>query len=796
MFRYSLRSAITLVCLTFLGVGTTTAASWPSLRGPRFDGSVEDAGAFAQGNEDISLAWKAPLGSGYSSVVVDQGRVVTMFASETVDLLAAFDTNSGEELWRYEIGETYNGHDGSHDGPISTPLIADGKIFGLGPWGQLFALDAATGAELWSTHLVEDHGANKPHYGFSTSPVIADGVLVVQVGAGEGKSVAGFEAASGKLLWSQGDGEIHYHSPIVAEIDGKTQILAATGTDLVSLDPASGEVFWSTRHGGDEAAMGGATIVPVPAGENRILLLNKIDSSVMLEVGHGTEGFEITELWSSNAMRGTYVIPVIHDGFIYGMTGRIFTCVDAATGETRWKSREPGDGFPTLVGDKLVIITKPGTLHVANASPEGYQEVARLDLFEEHSWSSVAFADGHIFARSMAHLARIDPSRADGDGEALTRLVANTQLGRFLTENSANPDLETAMEQYLEKQTSLPIVEPSGAVHFVYRGDARDVGIVGDMIGARREDPMTRIESTDFFYYTTFLEPNAAVTYGFIVDYEDPIADPENPRTASGLFGEVSWLAMPAWDGPAFDPETETASQGRLEILEWDSEVREGQKRTAQVYLPAGYTTETEHRYPVAYIHGGQQALGEGGAKQALDQLIGDRVEPLIAVFVIFDEENPRQDLGDWETYSDMIQKELVPTIDEKYRTRPDRLSRASVGSGRGAANAALLGALRHADTFGRVAVQSATLMAADQIAELVPHAADQPMVIYQEWGTYDLRSPHEAWNMANGNRQLWALLRERGYRPAGGEYPQGFGWSCWKSQTDDWLRALFPNAS
>lgn len=796
MFRSLLRSAIPLISLSIGLAAPAMATSWPSLRGPNYDGSVADASVFAGEGDALSLAWKTALGSGYSSVAVADGRAITLFAAGEVDVAAAFSTSTGAEIWRYEIGKTYNGHDGSHDGPVSTPVIADGKVFGLGAWGELFALDAATGEEKWSTHLADDHGATKPHYGFSTSPILAGDVLIVQIGAGEGKAIGGFAADTGELLWTRGNGEIHYHSPVAAEIDGRNQVLAASVTELVSLDPTSGEVLWTYTHGGDERAMGGATIVPVPAGENRILLLNKIDSSVMLEIVPGGDGYQVSELWSTNAMRGTYVIPVIHDGFIYGMTGRIFTCVDAATGETRWRSREPGDGFPTLVGDKLVIITKPGTLHVANASPEGYQELARLDLFEEHSWSNVAFADGQIFARSMAHLARIDPSRAAGAAGGGATLTANTDFGRFLAENESSPNRKAALDRYLQDQGTPPIVEPSGAVHFLYRGEADDVGIVGDMIGARREDPMTRIEGTDVFYYTTFLEPDAAVTYGFIVDYaEEPVADPANPATASGLFGEVSWLAMPAWEGPAFDSDAEAASQGRLETLEWESTVREGQKRMAQVYLPAGYDTHTSHRYPVAYIHGGQQALGDGEAKQALDHLLGERVEPLIAVFVEVDEENSREDLDDWESYSDMIQKELVPAVDGKYRTRADRLWRASVGTGRGAANVALLGALRHGETFGRVAMQSAALMAADQIAELVPHAAEQPMVIYQEWGTYDLRSPHEAWSMADGNRQLWALLRERGYRPTGGELPHGFGWACWKSQTDDWLQALFPKS-
>ncbi|NIM62860.1 MAG: hypothetical protein GTO30_14805, partial [Acidobacteria bacterium] len=59
----------------------------------------------------------------------------------------------------------------------------------------------------------------------------------------------------------------------------------------------------------------------------------------------------------------TYVTPALHEGYLYGMSGRIFTCVDAASGETKWRSRQPGDGFPTVVGDKLVVITKPGSLH-------------------------------------------------------------------------------------------------------------------------------------------------------------------------------------------------------------------------------------------------------------------------------------------------------------------------------------------------------------------------------------------------------------------------------------------------
>jgi enterochelin esterase family protein len=311
----------------------------------------------------------------------------------------------------------------------------------------------------------------------------------------------------------------------------------------------------------------------------------------------------------------------------------------------------------------------------------------------------------------------------------------------------------------------------------------RDVGIVGDMIGFRREDPMTRLE--------TRLEPDAAVTYGFIPDYGEPIPDPNNSHKGEGLFGEVSWFAMPAWKAPSFLGEVGASRGGRLETVEWDSEVREGQKRTAQVYLPAGYDTDGDRRYPVLYVHNGQDALDQGSMKNALDQLIGTSVDTVIAVFVLADEENPRGDLGEAESYAEMIVKELVPRIDGQYRTIDDPLARATVGAGRGG-NAALFSAFTHPDVFGRVGAQSAT-MGADEMREMAGSADEMPMVIYLEWGTYHLRSPHEAWDLGEENRKLWTQLREAGYKPAGGEVPEGYGWACWRGHTEELLAALYP---
>jgi len=792
MRRHVVRG-ILLVCVGLAvssGAGPV-AAEWPGFRGPNSDGTVLEARLFGGDAAALRVDWMRDLGSGYSAVAVTDGRVVTMFADGDADVLAAFDPETGDELWRYRIADAYKGHDGSHDGPISTPLIHGGRVYGVGPYGHLFAVDAGTGQEIWKTHLVDDHAGKAPFYGFTTSPVMADGVLVVETGAEGGKAIVGFDPATGAALWSVGEDQFEYHSPIVATIGGRRQVVAAGKTNVYGLDAKTGGVLWQYEHGGDERAMGGMTIVPVPAGDDRLFLMNKIDSSVMLSVKREGDAYRVAEMWNSNAIKSSYVVPVYHDGYLYGMSNRIFTCVDASTGETVWRSREPGDGFPTIVGNHLVIITKPGSLHVAKASTAGYEEVAQLELFGEHSWSEVAYAGGHFYARSMGHLARIEVAGGVDTPKGDESWIARTGFGHFLAEVAQTEDKSAVVEAFFEQQASFPIVEEAGVVHFLYRGEATDVGIVGDMIGFRREDPMTRIDGTDVFYYSTRLEPEAAVTYGFIPDYGEPIADPLNPQRGAGLFGEVSFLAMPAWQPPVFLDEPEPSRAGRIETLEWESAVREGQTRAARVYLPAGYDEDAGRRYPTLYVHNGKEALEDGRMQHALDHLLGREVEPVIAVFVIPEEENPRRDLGDVEGYAKMIVEELVPKIDAQYRTVDDPLARATVGSGRGA-DAALYSSFKYPQVFARVAAQSATT-GADELREMARSADEQPLVIYLEWGTYHLRSPHEAWDLAQENREIWSLLREAGYRPAGGEVPEGYGWSCWAGRTDEMLTALYP---
>ncbi len=793
--------------LLFATSSLAAAADWPSFRGAAADGAIRNAVFESDQPLGLRVAWKRPLGSGYSSVSVAGGKAVTMYSDGERDHLIALDQATGHEHWQVDMGPTYHGHDGSHTGPISTPLIHDGKVFALGPFGRLLAVALDDGEVAWSVELAETLGAKKPHYGFSTAPLMVDGVLVVQVGGAEGSAFAGIDPATGEARWTTGDDGVANQSPVPVPVGESTAVMAVGDKKLVALHPETGEVFLEFEHEGI-GARGVQSLMPVLAGDGRVFLAHRDNSSRMVRIGHGEDGAPTVEsMWESSSIRNSYNVAVYHEGYVYAFSSRFLTCVDAETGEAAWKSRAPGDGFLMLVDGHLVIQTKDGSLHVARATPDGYQELASTELFrDELAWSPPGFADGSIYTRSLGEVARVDlvwgeaPTRMASSGGAVD--LAGTRFGAFLSEVEAAADKHAVIEAFLAEQESFPIVEDGGLVHFVYYGEADDLALGGDMIGSRQEVPMTRIEETDLFYYSTHLEPDARVAYVFIKDYEE-LLDQRNPNQhMSTVYGRdmemifrpdtaiwMSWLAMPEWRAPDHVEEVAEEMRGSIDSHQLESEVL-GRPVNLSIYLPRGYAESSDARYPVAYVYGGTVAQQAGRMGSTLDNLIGESIAPLIVAFV--DAPMPPFQMAQ---YGEVLANEVVPFVDETYRTRAERDARASVGAGF-PGYGAMFAAFTRRDTFGRIGVLSPLMLTSMRtpLEQVVPPAdTELPVEIYFDWGKYDLRNPHENWDLAAELADFDGFLRERGYEPLGGETPEGAGWSGYRSRTDDLFSTLFP---
>lgn len=125
-----LSCALLLFCLLCGPVDALHSQDWPEIRGENGVGSFSPGGALA-GDEAVELkvAWKKKIGSGYSSVVVADGRVIVMYSDRDEDVVACLDSESGEKTWKKTIGSRFIGKNGSFDGPISTPAIRADRVF-------------------------------------------------------------------------------------------------------------------------------------------------------------------------------------------------------------------------------------------------------------------------------------------------------------------------------------------------------------------------------------------------------------------------------------------------------------------------------------------------------------------------------------------------------------------------------------------------------------------------------------------------------------------------------------------
>ncbi len=424
--RLPLRSALAL-CL----LATPIAADdWVQYRGPDSTGVVEAGLPAGDGDLALEVAWKSDIGSAYSGVAVQGDVAVTVFVAGENDVVGAFSTVSGEELWRATLEPTYKGHDGSHDGAIATPLIAGDHVYALGAWGRLSAFELATGEQVWTTHLVEDVGLAKPWYGFGSSPLAAAG-SVITGGNGEEGTLVAFDLATGEVRWRVGTDSIHYQSPILTTLADRAQVVVGAGKSVFAADPDSGELLWSFEHGGS-GGRGAGSLTVLPLGGDRLFIDHDDHKSALLKVTSTDDGYEVEKVWEDKALVNSYIPPVSAAGSLYGYSTRFLTSVDPSDGSTRFRSREPGDGFPIIVGDQMVVLTKAGTLHWGPVPEDAWTETGSLDLFESHSWTPPAFANGSLFVRSFGQLARVDLSRGAATLEVAQRAAGEDRRDRRL----------------------------------------------------------------------------------------------------------------------------------------------------------------------------------------------------------------------------------------------------------------------------------------------------------------------------------------------------------------------------
>ena len=761
-----IRSISLLAMIVIFSTSAIHADDWNLWRGPNCDGRIEAFGYFPKGAFGLDVVWKQNVGSAYSSMSIVDGHLLTMFNDGDADYLARIKLQAGNEIWRYRVGKIYKAHDGGHDGPVSTPVADKQRVYALGPRGRLFAVDCETGKEIWSLHLVHRFGAQTPFWGFATTPIVFEDLLIVQVGGRGDYGIVAFDKSNGEIRWHRGLGRTEYRSPILANVDGHAQIVASDSSQTIGFSPTDGKRLWQYEGGIANSK------TPLFLGNRKILLLR-----------HGCELIELNEdldrassVWRSRELRNNFDVASFHNGCLFGFTGRYLTCVDIETGNRRWRARQPGGKGLVIVDGHLIVMGDHGDVVVAEADCHAYREKARVNVSDGAAYSWPCFSDDTIVVRNLKHMAALKPVEMS---KQLTRPIVTSDWFRsFIKQVESTEQKEKVVDEFFQQHPELPVIEDDRFVHFVFRGEAEDVGIQGTMLASGEQDPLFRIAGTNFFHRSYPIEPGANWEYQFIVDFDAKIADSRNPNRSSS---DSNWseLFTESWVESKFAAPFDRQKKGRIKTTRLKASDSNFSGHVS-IYLPHNYREESRH--PLVVVLDGEAWLNEGQSVEVFDHLFESRESPPIVALV-----SPvnRAELGGNRTqpYSATMANELVPQLQKEFRV--DSSKTATIVGRRGAAVAAVYTSLRYPDVFGRcfaISYGRADTVRADHVSELIQSGITDKPEFHVAWNRYEVWRP-QSFDCREQSRELSEQLNRHGFSVTGGEAKTGFGWRSWRAQ-------------
>ena len=396
------------------------AEDWPQWRGSRRDGSWKEEGIRETfPTEGLPVRWRAPVGYGFSSPVIAQGRVYVTDAlldrPKVSGRVLCFEETTGKLLWNFSREKTsypdWAFVPGQEPGPNATPVVQDGKVYATGPQAHnLYCLEAASGKLVWEMDLAQDYQIEETAT-ISASPLVDGDRVILQVGGKPDACVVAFDRKSGKEIWRSLNETGSHASPILIKSGGRRQLIVWTTQSVSSLDPATGKLFW--REG---FAAGSSGAIATPVFSNDQLLV----SGLMLKLDEKKPSASV--LWPESHVATRRILsgtstPLLQGNHVYSLNSAgNLVCLEADTGRQVWETdrvTRPKGGSSacmhmTVNGDSVFIYNELGELILAHLSPRGYEEISRTTLVvptygfggRKLTWAAPSFANGHVFARN------------------------------------------------------------------------------------------------------------------------------------------------------------------------------------------------------------------------------------------------------------------------------------------------------------------------------------------------------------------------------------------------------------
>jgi outer membrane protein assembly factor BamB len=392
---------------------STASAQWPQWGGPTRDFNTDtDNLALTWPAEGPTELWRRPLGDGYSAILVDDGRLYTMYRANEDEVVVVLSPKTGKFLWMRRCPTPIDA--GAHPsrygiGPRSTPLIVADRLYTVGFNGTMNCFDKKTGKTIWSVELLKKYDGSRRRWGYACSPIAHKDTVIVFVGGSHGSIVA-MDQHDGDTVWKRHDFQNAYASPILIDVDGQMQLICFMATHVAGLDPNNGDLLWQHPH---ENQWRNNIVTPVWGPGNLLFISSEGNGGGgVLRLQQSGGKATVNEVWHNRKTRLSHRNAIRIGDYIYASLGdfgpSIFAAVDVNTGRIAWKHR----GFPAAcavrAGKRLIILDEDGHLMLATVTPQALTIHARAKVLQKEAWTIPTLVGNRLYLRDRKEIVALE----------------------------------------------------------------------------------------------------------------------------------------------------------------------------------------------------------------------------------------------------------------------------------------------------------------------------------------------------------------------------------------------------
>ena len=280
--------------------------------------------------------------------------------------------------------------------------------YALSENGELACLRLQDGTKIWRRNILQDFGGRNPHWLLSESPLI-DGNRVIVTPGGPNACIVALDKLSGKQIWASQDlsDGAGYSSCIIGEVQGVRAIMTLTDRAGVGVRASDGKLMW--RY--DKVANRTANVTTPIFHDNSVFYTSAYGTGcALLGLAAQDGAVKAEEIYFSRDMQNHHGGVILHNGYLYGFSSSILTCMEFKTGRVAWKDRSVGKGSLTYADGNLYLLSENNVAGLAEATPDAYREKGRFPIPDQGlpSWAHPVVCGRRLYLRNQSMLTCYD----------------------------------------------------------------------------------------------------------------------------------------------------------------------------------------------------------------------------------------------------------------------------------------------------------------------------------------------------------------------------------------------------